>query len=415
MSFKSLQLCEPLLRAVSQAGYATPTPIQRQAIPAALSRRDILGIAQTGTGKTAAFALPILHRLHTEPGRKPGIRALVLTPTRELAGQIDENFRLYGRYTNLRPNVVYGGVSQTPQVKQLQNGTDILTATPGRLLDLLGQGLVRLNTVEILVLDEADRMLDMGFIHDIRRILGHLSGSRQTLFFSATMPENIRRLADDILSDPVRVSIAPESPTLETIEQKVFLVAKSDKKSLLIHLLEDPQMDSVLVFSRTKHGADRLARVLSRQGIRCDAIHGDKGQNARQRALDHFKNHVSRVLVATDIAARGIDVDGLSYVVNYDLPADAESYVHRIGRTGRAGREGVSLSFCDQSELDYLRAIEKMTGRQLEVVEQQPFHQPEYAAVLEAAAAPPAQKDAQKKPADKRPGGRRRFFRTRTR
>lgn len=415
MSFKSLQLCEPLLRAVSQAGYATPTPIQRQAIPAALSRRDILGIAQTGTGKTAAFALPILHRLHTEPGRKPGIRALVLTPTRELAGQIDENFRLYGRYTNLRPNVVYGGVSQTPQVKQLQNGTDILTATPGRLLDLLGQGLVRLNTVEILVLDEADRMLDMGFIHDIRRILGHLSGSRQTLFFSATMPENIRRLADDILSDPVRVSIAPESPTLETIEQKVFLVAKSDKKSLLIHLLEDPKMDSVLVFSRTKHGADRLARVLSRQGIRCDAIHGDKGQNARQRALDHFKNRVSRVLVATDIAARGIDVDGLSYVVNYDLPADAESYVHRIGRTGRAGREGVSLSFCDQSELDYLRAIEKMTGRQLEVVEQQPFHQPEYAAVLEAAAAPPAQKDAQKKPADKRPGGRRRFFRTRTR
>ena len=415
MSFKSLQLCEPLLRAVSQAGYATPTPIQRQAIPAALSRRDILGIAQTGTGKTAAFALPILHRLHTEPGRKPGIRALVLTPTRELAGQIDENFRLYGRYTNLRPNVVYGGVSQTPQVKQLQNGTDILTATPGRLLDLLGQGLVRLNTVEILVLDEADRMLDMGFIHDIRRILGHLSGSRQTLFFSATMPENIRRLADDILSDPLRVSIAPESPTLETIEQKVFLVAKSDKKSLLIHLLEDPQMDSVLVFSRTKHGADRLARVLSRQGIRCDAIHGDKGQNARQRALDHFKNHVSRVLVATDIAARGIDVDGLSYVVNYDLPADAESYVHRIGRTGRAGREGVSLSFCDQSELDYLRAIEKMTGRQLEVVEQQPFHQLEYAAVLEAAAAPPAQKDVQKKPADKRPGGRRRFFRTRTR
>ena len=405
MLFEDLKLSAPLLRALTDAGYATPTPIQSQAIPLVLAGRDLLGSAQTGTGKTAAFALPILELLgKNQPTGRRRIRALVLTPTRELAGQISDNFRMYGKYTGLRETVVYGGVSQLNQTRELGRGVDILIATPGRLLDLMNQRLVSLDAVEILVLDEADRMLDMGFIHDIRRIMAQVPEQRQTLFFSATMPGNIRSLASDILSDPQRIAIDPESATVDTVEQKLYFVQKSDKKALLIHLLEDPQMNSVLVFSRTKHGADRLAQILSRQGIRCDSIHGDKGQNARQRALDNFKNHRNRVLIATDIAARGIDVDSLSYVVNYDLPADTESYVHRIGRTGRAGREGVSLSFCDESETGYLKDIEKLIGRRIEVVEDQPFHQEDYARTMEAShkPAPAPQKDR---------GRAKRFFR----
>lgn len=407
MLFEDLKLSAPVLRALTDAGYQTPTPIQEQAIPLVLDGRDLLGSAQTGTGKTAAFALPIVELLSEErhPGKRP-IRALVLTPTRELAGQISDNFRMYAKYTGLRETVVYGGVSQFNQTRELGRGVDILIATPGRLLDLMNQGFVNLRNVEFLVLDEADRMLDMGFIHDIRKIMAQVPQDRQTLFFSATMPPNICALASDILSDPERVEVSPESSTVDTVEQKVYFVEKGNKKSLLLSLLEDPDMDSVLVFSRTKHGADRLAQILSRSGIKCDSIHGDKSQNARQRALDNFKSRRNRVLIATDIAARGIDVNNLSYVVNYDLPADSESYVHRIGRTGRAGREGISVSFCDESELGYLKDIKKLIGRSIEVVDDQPFHCPEYAFAAERAS-----QAQQPKAASKGGNKAKRFFR----
>ena len=357
MLFEKLNISEPVLRALDNAGYKAPTPIQEQAIPVVLSGRDLLGCAQTGTGKTAAFAIPIIELLNKKAwdrkGKRP-VRALILTPTRELAGQISDNFRDYGRYCRLRHTVVYGGVSQNAQVRELSSGVDIL------------------------VLDEADRMLDMGFIHDIRKVISAVPQQRQTLFFSATMPANIRDLAFSILRDHVKVEVAPESSVVETVDQKVFFVEKTDKRKLLMYLLENDRMNSVLVFSRTKHGADRLARELSKKGIPCDAIHGDKSQNARQRALDNFKAHRNRVLIATDIAARGIDVDNLSHVVNFDLPNEPETYVHRIGRTGRAGRSGVSFSFCDGSEVPYFRDIKKLAGSPIESVTDHPFHNSQF-------------------------------------
>ncbi len=381
MLFEKLNISEPVLRALDNAGYKAPTPIQEQAIPVVLSGRDLLGCAQTGTGKTAAFAIPIIELLNKKAwdrkGKRP-VRALILTPTRELAGQISDNFRDYGRYCRLRHTVVYGGVSQNAQVRELSSGVDILIATPGRLLDLMAQGYADVSHVDILVLDEADRMLDMGFIHDIRKVISAVPQQRQTLFFSATMPANIRDLAFSILRDHVKVEVAPESSVVETVDQKVFFVEKTDKRKLLMYLLENDRMNSVLVFSRTKHGADRLARELSKKGIPCDAIHGDKSQNARQRALDNFKAHRNRVLIATDIAARGIDVDNLSHVVNFDLPNEPETYVHRIGRTGRAGRSGVSFSFCDGSEVPYFRDIKKLAGSPIESVTDHPFHNSQF-------------------------------------
>ena len=364
MKFQDLGLSAPLLRAVSEKGYETPTPIQEQAIPPALEGRDLQGCAQTGTGKTAAFTLPILQLLAQEPpvrGRRP-IRALVLTPTRELAIQIDECCRDYARYTPIRHCVIFGGVNQRPQVEALERGVDLLVATPGRLLDLIGQGYISLDAILFFVLDEADRMLDMGFIHDIRRILPLLPAKRQTLFFSATMPEEIAALAARILHDPVLVTVTPPASVVETIAQRVYFAEKSEKSELLIRLLRESDARQVLVFTRTKHGADRLARILNRAGIDAAAIHGNKSQNARVRAMNDFKSGACRVLIATDIAARGIDIDQLPLVVNYDLPEVAETYVHRIGRTGRAGREGSAWSFCSEAELEYLLGIQKLTG-----------------------------------------------------
>jgi ATP-dependent RNA helicase RhlE len=363
MTFDDLRLIDPLLRALKSEGYTQPTPIQQQAIPQVAAGKDLLGVAQTGTGKTAAFALPILQELFTTPRptrHRSGIRTLVLTPTRELAIQIDESFGTYGRHTQLNHTVIFGGVSQHAQVATIRRGVDILTATPGRLLDLMNQGLLHLDSIEIFVLDEADRMLDMGFIHDIRKVIAKLPEKRQSLFFSATMPPEIQKLADTILTDPVKVEVTPVSSTAEKIEQEVFLVEKNDKRNLLKHLLEKRDIQRVLVFSRTKHGADRVAKDLNRDGIHAEAIHGNKAQNARQKALSNFKTGATRVLVATDIAARGIDIDEITHVINFDLPNEPETYVHRIGRTGRAGREGIALSFCDVDERPYLRDIEKL-------------------------------------------------------
>ena len=364
MKFQDLGLSAPLLRAISEKGYETPTPIQEQAIPPVLRGRDLQGCAQTGTGKTAAFTLPILQLLAEEPpvrGRRE-IRALVLTPTRELAIQIDECCRDYARYTSIRHGVIFGGVNQRPQVEALERGIDLLVATPGRLLDLIGQGYITLKHLRFFVLDEADRMLDMGFIHDIRRILPLLPAERQSLFFSATMPADIAELAARILHDPVLVSVTPPASVVETIVQRVHFAEKSEKSSLLINLLRTSEARQVLVFTRTKHGADRLARILNRAGIGAAAIHGNKSQNARVRAMNDFKSGACRVLIATDIAARGIDIDQLPLVVNYDLPEVAETYVHRIGRTGRAGHEGQACSFCSEAELEYLLEIQKLTG-----------------------------------------------------
>jgi ATP-dependent RNA helicase RhlE len=377
MTFADLRLAEPIIRAVAELGYAAPTPIQTQAIPPSLAGRDVVGCAQTGTGKTGAFALPILHLLsaphgHARPGRgkRPGRpRALVLCPTRELATQIGESFRAYGRNVALRHTTVFGGVSQSSQVRHLRAGTDIVVATPGRLLDLIGQGHVDLSAIEILVLDEADRMLDMGFIRDIRRIIDCVPSRRQTLFFSATMPAEIRRLADSILRDPTSVQVAPVASTADAIAQKVYLVARKDKPVLLERLIREHAMDRTLIFTRTKHGADRLVRVLGRSGIDASAIHGNKSQGARTRALDGFKSGRTAVLVATDIASRGIDVDEISHVINFDVPNVAETYVHRIGRTARAGCSGVAVSLCDSSERDDLRAIERLIDRRLEMVD----------------------------------------------
>ncbi|WP_077154564.1 DEAD/DEAH box helicase [Bacteroides bouchesdurhonensis] len=372
MNFENLNLIEPLLKALQQEGYATPTPIQEQAIPIVLHGKDLLGCAQTGTGKTAAFSLPILQKLY-KTDQKKNIKALILTPTRELAIQIGECFEAYGRYTGIKHTVIFGGVSQKPQTDALQGGTQILVATPGRLLDLIAQHYISLKSIDFFVLDEADRMLDMGFIHDIKRILKLLPIQRQTLFFSATMPPEIEKLANSMLTNPEKVEVTPASSTVDTISQSVYFVEKQQKKDLLIHLLKNPSVESVLIFTRTKYGADKLARTLTKAGIGAEAIHGNKTQNARQRALTNFKNHTLRALIATDIAARGIDVDLLSHVINYELPNIPETYVHRIGRTGRAGNEGTAISFCESEELPYLKDIQKLIGKNIPVVKDHPF------------------------------------------
>lgn len=367
MTFKELNISEPILKALADKNYETPTPIQEQAIPVALNGRDLLGIAQTGTGKTAAFAIPIiqhLNQLQTQ-NRKREIKALILTPTRELAIQVGECFSDYARHTNLRHAVIFGGVNQNPQVDALRRGVDILVATPGRLLDLINQKFISLNHISHFVLDEADRMLDMGFIHDIKRILPLLPARKQTLFFSATMPVAITNLSKSILNKPIKVEVAPVSSVVDTIEQHLYFVEKQQKSELLVSLLKQESEKSVLVFSRTKHGADKIAKILNRKGIDCEAIHGNKTQGARQRALTNFKSGATRVIVATDIAARGIDIANLELVINYDLPDVAETYVHRIGRTGRAGNRGTALSFCSQEEQIMVRDIQKLTGQKL--------------------------------------------------
>ncbi len=375
MQFESLHLIEPILKAVKEEGYTTPTPIQAQSIPIVLKGTDLLGCAQTGTGKTAAFAIPIIQLLSAAPPthQKKKIRSLVVTPTRELAIQIGESFKAYGRYTNLNGTVVFGGVGQSPQVAALNRGVDVLVATPGRLLDLMNQGHISLRDVEIFVLDEADRMLDMGFINDVKKLLAALPRKRQSLFFSATMPPEIVKLAGNILLHPERVSVTPVSSTVDIIQQHVYFVDKNNKTSLLLEVLKDKSIKTALVFTRTKHGADKVVRLLQKHHIKAEAIHGNKAQNARQRALANFKAQTTRVLVATDIAARGIDVDDLEYVINYEISNLPETYVHRIGRTGRAGAKGTAFSFCDAEEKTYLRDIEKLIGKKIPVVESHPF------------------------------------------
>ncbi len=380
-NFQDLGLVEPLRRALAEEGYAAPTPIQVRAIPHLLAGRDLLGIAQTGTGKTAAFALPILQRLAAgqRPLGPPAIarktaRCLVLTPTRELALQIRDSFRAYGRHLGQRATVIFGGVGQAPQVAAMARGVEILVATPGRLLDLIGQGHIRLDRVETFVLDEADRMLDMGFIHDVRKIVALLPGRRQTLLFSATMPADIARLAAAILDAPVRVEVTPAASTVEKTDQLVMFVERADKRALLCAILRDPALARVLVFTRTKHTANKLAEQLVRAGFGAEAIHGNKSQGARQRALEEFRAGAVRVLVATDIAARGIDIDAITHVVNYELPNVPETYVHRIGRTARAGAEGAAISLCDTEERAYLKDIERLIGRKVPIASDHPFH-----------------------------------------
>jgi ATP-dependent RNA helicase RhlE len=365
--FQDLNLSEPLMRALGELGYEHPTPIQEQSIPSLLQGRDLFGCAQTGTGKTAAFALPMLQlmseaRVKGKPGQPP---ALILAPTRELAQQILDSFRDYGKFLGLRSSVIFGGVSQRPQEEQLRRGIDILVATPGRLLDLMNQGLVHLDQVRYFVLDEADRMLDMGFIHDIKKILAKLPRQKQTAFFSATVPTEVKKLSEELLYKPVRVSVTPENSTAERVVQELYHVEKENKRALLRHLLEELHVSNALVFTRTKRGADRVAKELVKHGIAADSIHGDKSQGAREKALNGFKNRKLRVLVATDIAARGIDVDGLSHVFNFEIPEVAETYVHRIGRTGRAGSGGHAISFCTEEELPYIRSIQKLINRQI--------------------------------------------------
>ena len=379
MKFEDLNLHPTLLKAVKDQNYTTPTAIQEQAIPLVLRKKDVLGSAQTGTGKTAAFALPILHHLIKEKSNnsKQKIRVLVVTPTRELAIQIGENFTVYSKYNNIKNTVIFGGVKQGPQTAALKNGVDVLIATPGRLLDLMGQGFISLKDIGYFVLDEADRMLDMGFIHDIRKILNELPKERQSLFFSATMPKNIVGLSSQILKSPKQVSVNPVSSTAETIQQFIYYTNKADKKKLLLHILKDNNINQLLLFSRTKHGADRIARDLKKNNIEAAAIHGDKAQNQRQKALQAFKDSKIRVLVATDIAARGIDIDKLSYVLNYDIPNESETYVHRIGRCGRAGETGVSISICEPEENEYARDIEKLIKQKIEAVHNHPFPQTE--------------------------------------
>ncbi|MDW7657122.1 MAG: DEAD/DEAH box helicase, partial [Bacillota bacterium] len=379
MTFRDLNISPNIQRALAQEQYTVPTPIQEQAIPPALAGRDLLGVAQTGTGKTAAFAVPILQNLEQKntfnplrPARRT-IRALVLTPTRELALQIYESLLAYGRFSKLKSCVIFGGVPQRPQEQSLRNGVDILVATPGRLKDLMDQGLIDLSHIEILTLDEADRMLDMGFIHDVRYIIGRTPDRKQTLFFSATMPDEIVKLSRSLLDQPVRVSISPDAPTVEIIDQSVYQVNKQNKRHLLLHLLQNPAISSALVFTRTKHGADRVVRDLLRGGIKAQAIHGNKSQNARQQALQNFKDKATRVLVATDIAARGIDVEAISHVINFDLPEIPESYVHRIGRTGRAGLGGTAISFCDTEEIKLLKDIEKLCAKPIPKVADHPY------------------------------------------
>ena len=376
MLFKELHLIAPILKALETEGYTEPTPIQEQSIPHILRGKDLLGCAQTGTGKTAAFAIPILQNLllqQKEDAHNPNIKALILTPTRELAIQIDESFDAYGKHTGLRHAVVFGGVSQFQQTNELRRGVDILIATPGRLLDLIAQKFINLKNIKMFVLDEADRMLDMGFIHDVRKVIALLPQKKQTLFFSATMPPEITRLSSSILTNPVRVEVTPVSSTAENVDQHIYLVEKNDKRQLLIHLLKNNTIQNALVFTRTKYGADKIAKELYRANIKADAIHGNKTQSARQRALNNFKEGKIRVLVATDIAARGIDVDDLSHVINFELPNIPETYVHRIGRTGRAGQSGSALSFCDMEERSYLRDIHKLIEKTIPVVEGHPY------------------------------------------
>jgi ATP-dependent RNA helicase RhlE len=375
MHFESLNIIEPILKSLKEEGYTIPTPIQVQAIPIVLQGTDLIGCAQTGTGKTAAFAVPILQLLSKNKSfdRKKKIRSLIVTPTRELAIQIEESFKAYGRYTGLTCTVVFGGVKQNPQTNALHNGVDILIATPGRLLDLMNQGFISLKDIEIFVLDEADRMLDMGFIHDVRRIIAALPQKRQSLFFSATMPPEIVRLAGTIVYKPVKVEVTPSASTVDIVDQFVYFIDRGNKNSLLLELLKDEKIKTALVFTRTKYGADKVVRVLKKKNISAEAIHGNKAQNARQKALSSFKAQTTRVLVATDIAARGIDVDDLEYVINFEIPNISETYVHRIGRTGRAGAKGTAISFCDAQEKEYLKDIEKLITKKIQVVDDHPF------------------------------------------
>lgn len=377
MEFKDLQLIEPIQKAISKTGYTVPTPIQAQAIPHLLLGKDILGCAQTGTGKTAAFALPILNQIATAKYAAPSNKnayTLVLTPTRELAVQIFENFKTYGENIQFNMAVVYGGVAIGPQIRNVEHGVDVLIATPGRLLDLIGQRKLSIQNLKTLVLDEADRMLDMGFIHDIKKILGMIPKQRQTLFFSATMPPEIEKLANTMLTNPVRIEVAVVSSTAEKIEQHVMYVDKNMKKDLLRHILNDPKATRVIVFTRTKHGANKVTELLVKNRVSSEAIHGNKSQNARQRALDTFKDGKTRVLIATDIAARGIDVDGITHVINYEIPNISESYVHRIGRTARAGHSGIAISLCDAEEKAFIKDIEKLIGQKIPVDRSHPFH-----------------------------------------
>ncbi len=380
--FASLKLAQPLLRAISDEGYSTPTPIQQASIEAIIDGHDLMGVAQTGTGKTAAFSLPLLHVLSDNEGRKAAPcqpRALILAPTRELAGQIGDSLKLYGRHVPLRSMVVFGGVNIRPQIQALKRGVHILVATPGRLIDLMNQGYCKLDKVEMFVLDEADTMLDMGFIHDVRKVAEKLPRQHQTIMFSATMAKTVKKLADGLLDDPVHVSVAPEATTAEKIEQRVMFVPKDKKRQLLADILQDEDIRRVLIFTRTKHGANRVAKQLDQKGIRADAIHGNKTQNARQKALANFKAGKIRALVATDIAARGIDVEGVTHVINFELPNEPESYVHRIGRTARAGCDGIAISLCEKDERAYLRDIEKTIRARVPVDEDHPWHSEEIA------------------------------------
>ena len=374
LKFLDLQLIEPIAKALQEEGYETPTPIQQQSIPHVLKGKDLLGTAQTGTGKTAAFAIPILQNLFHKNTKNHQIKALILTPTRELAIQIEESFKAYGRHLPLKTLVIFGGVKQGAQENALKKGVDVLVATPGRLLDFISQGIISLKNLEIFVLDEADRMLDMGFVHDVKRVVKLLPQKRQTLFFSATFPTEIKNLADSMLTNPVRVEVAPVAATADTIQQSVYFVEKDDKLNLLTHILQNNISESVLVFARTKHGADKIARKLQKDKISAEAIHGNKSQNQRQNALGNFKSGKTRVLVATDIAARGIDIDELKHVINFELSDVSETYVHRIGRTGRAGNEGSSISFVDGLDLINLKNTEKLIGKKIPVVKDHPFH-----------------------------------------
>ena len=383
MTFKDLNIIEPVLEALIKEGYTTPTPIQEQAIPVLLQGREVLGCAQTGTGKTAAFSIPIIQKLVSdrsnsfgEPSKKEKkkIKALILTPTRELASQIGDSFAKYGKFASLKHTVVFGGVGQRAQTDDLKKGVDILVATPGRLLDLAGQGYINFSNIEFFVLDEADRMLDMGFITDIEKIIKKIPAERQTLLFSATMPMEISSLAESLLNEPVKIEVTPVSSTVDTIDQYIYFTRKENKGDLLLDILGDNFVESALIFSRTKHGADKLSRNLAKAGINADSIHGNKSQSAREKSLLNFKRKRTRVLVATDIASRGIDISQISHVINYDLPEDPETYVHRIGRTGRAGYEGTALSFCDISETGLLKSIQKLIGRDIPVIEEHSYN-----------------------------------------
>lgn len=383
MTFKDLNIIEPVLEALIKEGYTTPTPIQEQAIPVLLQGRDVLGCAQTGTGKTAAFSIPIIQKLVSDRSNSFGeqskkekkkIKALILTPTRELASQIGDSFAKYGKFASLKHTVVFGGVGQRSQTDALKKGVDILVATPGRLLDLAGQGYINFSNIEFFVLDEADRMLDMGFITDIEKIIKKIPAERQTLLFSATMPMEISSLAESLLNEPVKIEVTPVSSTVDTIDQYIYFTRKENKGDLLLDILGDNFVESALIFSRTKHGADKLSRNLAKAGINADSIHGNKSQSAREKSLLNFKRKRTRVLVATDIASRGIDISQISHVINYDLPEDPETYVHRIGRTGRAGYEGTALSFCDISETGLLKSIQKLIGRDIPVIEEHSYN-----------------------------------------